>query len=207
VSQGIKLFVILAGLTIGARLLVFWLRDGSGARWLKRFSKYPAPHPTYLGLRERALRLSRAEIGFLPAASETQPWGVVMDWGMDHGVATVVAFADGSASVYTSTGGGSIGGQTHEAIRNAAHEAVNEADRVLSIAHRTNYIPLPKRGRVFFYLRTDAGIFTARSTEKALSAGLHPLSKLGNAMQGVITQYRAIEASGSSASDATPGKS
>jgi hypothetical protein len=203
----VKLFLLLLALAIAARILVFWLREGRGARWLKRFAKYPAPHPTYLELRNRALRLARAEIGFVPAASQTQPWGVIMDWGLENGIATTVVFADGSASVYTSTGSGSIGGHSHDAIRNAAHAAVNAADEILSISHKTNYIPLPKRGKVFFYLRTDAGTFTARAREKALREGNHPLSKLGNAMQGVITQYRLIEASRSAGDRSSPGKS
>jgi hypothetical protein len=202
-----KLFLILLGLTIGMRWLVYWLRDGAGARWLRQFAKYPAPQPTYLELRNRALRLSRAEIGFVPAASQTQPWGVVMDWGMETGVVSVIAFADGSASLYTSTGGGSIGGQAHEAIRNAAHAAVNAADEILSIAHGTSYVPLPKRGNVFFYLRTDAGIFTARAREKALREGKHPLSKLGDAMQSVIEPYRLLEESRSAPDSPTRGES
>jgi hypothetical protein len=203
----VKLFLLLLVLAIAARVLVFWLRDGRGARWLKRFAKYPAPHPTYLELRNRALRLSRAEIGFLPAANQTQPWGVIMDWGLENGIATTAAFADGSASVYTSTGGGSVGGQSQEAIRKAAHAAVSAADEILSIAHRTSYVPLPKRGKVFFYLRTDAGIFTARAKEKDLREGKHPLSKLGNAMQAVITQYRLMEENRNSGDSAVPGKS
>ena len=37
-------------------------------------------------------------------------FGVVMDMTYPSGVATLVTFADGTASLYTSTGGGIIGG-------------------------------------------------------------------------------------------------
>src|SRR5262249_14127116 len=103
-----KLFLFLLSIALLLRLAVFWLRGDTSRRWLARFKKYPPPHKTYLDLRDRALRVSRAELGFMPAATPTQPWAVIMDWGVDNGIATVVAFSDGSASVYLSAGGGSI---------------------------------------------------------------------------------------------------
>ncbi len=45
-----------------------------------------------------------------------------MDWIVSSAIATVVAFSDGSASVYFSSGGGLLGGQAHEPIRNAARQ-------------------------------------------------------------------------------------
>jgi hypothetical protein len=43
----------------------------------------------------------------------------------DGGSYTVVAFADGSASIYLSTGGGHIGGVAHENVRKAAKALVD----------------------------------------------------------------------------------
>ena len=36
-------------------------------------------------------------------------WGVLMELGLEQGVATMVAFADGTVSLYFSGGGGIIG--------------------------------------------------------------------------------------------------
>jgi hypothetical protein len=190
-----KLFLLLAVLVIGLRLLVFWARKGAAVDFLRRFKRLPKPHPTFVALRGQALRLARGQIGFLPAATATQPWGVIMDEGLDDRVSTVVALADGSASVYSSVGGGTIGGQEHEAIRDAAHDAVSSAAEIVAQAHQTSYFPLPKRGQIFFYIRTDAGVFTARVREKALRAGTaHALAKLRAAMRDVAAQYEAIGA-------------
>jgi hypothetical protein len=190
-----KLFLALLAVALLLRLLVFWLRGDEGRRWLRSFKKYPAPHQTYLDLHNRALRTPRAELGFFPAATPSQPWAVIMDWGVENGLATVVAFSDGTASIYTGSGGGSIGGQAHESIRHAAHTAVNLAAEILPRAHMTNYFPLPKRGKVFFYFRTNSGVFTARAREKPLREQRHPLSPLANAMHDVVTEYRLLQQS------------
>ncbi len=145
----------------------------------------------YLGLRNLAFQSSRQELG-LPAPSKpTQPWGVIMEWGLAQGSATIVAFSDGHASVYLSSGGGFIGGaEAHEQIRNAAKRMVAIGAECQKLTHRTTVHPLPKSGEVKFYLLTDSGIFTAVASEEALSRHDHPLSKLGAGGQEVITQYR-----------------
>jgi hypothetical protein len=57
----------------------------------------------------------------------------------------------------------------------------------------TTTFPLPRHAQVIFYLLTDAGVFTANAPEEELSSHRHPLSKLGDAAQNVITQYRLIK--------------
>ncbi len=188
-----KLFVALVVIALALRFLVFWLRGSAGRRWLGDFRKYPAPHKTYLDLRNRMLRVSRAELGFMPAATLTQPWAVIMDWGVDNGIATVVASSDGSASMYLSAGGGYIGGQGHEAIRHAAHAAVDLAAQFIPQAHMTAYFPLPNRGKVFFYFRTNSGVFTIRARDKALREKKHPLVPLADAMEEIASQYRQLQ--------------
>ena len=84
-------------------------RNGySASASCQRFRKLPAPHKTYVALRNQGLRTPRADIGFLPSANPIEVWGVIMDQALENGIATVVAFADGSASVYLSSGGGSV---------------------------------------------------------------------------------------------------
>jgi hypothetical protein len=51
-----------------------------------------------------------------------------MDWSMDNGTATLVAYDDGTTSLYTSTGGGVIGAGSHGEVRDAA-EAFEIAER------------------------------------------------------------------------------
>jgi hypothetical protein len=119
-----------------------------------------------------------------------EPWGVLMDWKVERGIATVVAASDGSASVYFSSGGGNIGGRGQEPIRRAAQKAVEVAVGVQPLAHLTETFPLPQRGEVNFYLLTDSGVWAAGTSDKELNSTRGPLRKLGDAMQEVITQYR-----------------
>ena len=113
-----------------------------------------------------------------------------MDWTTANGIATVVALSDGTASIYLSSGGGFIGGQSKEPINNAAKQAVLLAASCQPESPPTTTFPLPESKQVFFYLLTDKGVFTASGDEQELVNGTQPLSKLANAMQEIITQYR-----------------
>ena len=144
----------------------------------------------YPRLRALALYSKRIPNSMPNPSSPNEPWGVVMDWVLSGAVATVVAFSDGSASVYFSSGGGLLGGQAHEPIRNAARQAVAAAGEVQSQMELTTIFPLPQPGIVVFYLLTDSGVFTGSAFESALRTHSHALSKLGDAMQEVISAYR-----------------
>jgi hypothetical protein len=150
----------------------------------------------YEGLRNQILQLKREKIGLAAPAKPTEPWAAVMDWGVTNGTATVVAISDGTASIYLSSGGGSIGGgQSHDSIRKAAQKMVSVAVEVQPQMQATDTFPLPQRGQVTFYVLTDAGVFTANAPQEELSSHHHPLSKLGDAAQEIITQYRLIQKS------------
>jgi hypothetical protein len=117
-----------------------------------------------------------------------------MDWNLGHGIATVVAMADGNASVYLSSGGGSIGGgKTHESVRLAAQKALLIASEILPKMRRVTQYPLPGPEQVSFYVLTDAGVFSESASTPELTIGQHPLSDLGNAMQEIIMQYQTIQ--------------
>jgi hypothetical protein len=154
----------------------------------------PSPVDVYVGLRDMALKTPREKIGLPAPASPTTPWRVVMDWRLASGaLATVVAAADGSASLYWGSGGGQIGGQAHESVRNAAVKAVKIAGELQPQMRLTTEFPLPESGGVIFYAVTDAGVFTSRSTtEEEMRTRLRAFSKLGDAVQEIISAYRAI---------------
>src|ERR1035437_6926854 len=67
----------------------------------------------YAGLREQILRLDPATAGMSQRPGGPIVWGALMEMGYPNGVATIVALADGTTSMYTSTGGGIIGGGAH----------------------------------------------------------------------------------------------
>jgi hypothetical protein len=148
----------------------------------------------YFGLRDMMLHGSREKFAIAAPSTPSEPWGVLMDWGIPAGSATVVALADGNASVYLSSGGGFLGGgQSHDAIRNAAKQAVGAAKEAKSLTHAATEYPIPQRGQVAFYLLTESSVFTAGASDEDLRSHRSPLYKLGDAAQNVITEYRRIQ--------------
>ena len=145
----------------------------------------------FAGLRSMALEGTRANFGLPPGDNPTQPFVVVADWGEEQGATTIVAVADGSASVYASNGGGSIGGgQAHPSIHDAAMRAVELAAAVLPQMKRASSFPVAGRGQVTFYAVTDAGVFAATAAQEDVRANRSPYSALGNATQAIAAEYR-----------------
>lgn len=147
----------------------------------------------YAGLRSMVLEGSRDNFGLGAGASPTQPFAVVTDWGDAQGVTTIIAVADGSASVYPSSGAASIGGgQSHESIRNAALKTVEVAGTAQPSMHATKEFPLPSRGQVSFYAVTDSGVFTATASQDDVRSDRSPFSGLGAAAQNIVEEYRRL---------------
>jgi hypothetical protein len=155
----------------------------------------------YLGLRQMAFAQSREGLQLPASAKPTQPWGAIMEWGTGGGAMTLVAFADGSASIYLSSGGGMIGGQGQKNVNEAARNMVAVAAKVQPQMAATSTFPLPKQGEVVLYVLTDAGLFSGSGTQVEFSSHRHALSELGDAAQNVITQYRLIQGKGSQVVD------
>jgi len=147
----------------------------------------------FADLRKQALTGTRASFGIDAPATPTTPWGVVMETGFPEGSFTLVALSDGNASIYLSSGGGSIGGGGHETIRRAAQAMVTLAAKFQPQATATKEFPLPKNGQTIFYLLTDSGAFTTSASEQDLGEERHPWSPLFHAGHEVIGQYRLIE--------------
>jgi hypothetical protein len=139
----------------------------------------------YRKLRDQMLQSEQP--GFEPGAVQM----VLMDWHLGNGTVTVLAAADGTASIYLSSGGGYIGGgQKYPAIRDAALQAVRLATDLISRFNPTESLNLPGADEVFFYLKTSKGVRLAIAREADLKSGQGPLAALGAVMQEVITQYR-----------------
>jgi hypothetical protein len=147
----------------------------------------------YPEMRDLMLHGSRAAFGLSGSFAKNQPWGVLMETGYAEGSATLVAMADGSASIYLSSGGGTIGGITHETIRKAAQQMVQIASQFQPQMNPTTAFPLPQKGETIFYVLTDSGIFSASAVEDELGENRHPLSRLFHAGHAVISEFRLID--------------
>jgi hypothetical protein len=119
-----------------------------------------------------------------------------METGYPEGVATLVAFGDGTASLYFTGGGGIIGAGEHVAVREAIQTFLREADEHFSGFVPASTTPLPAIGRVRFYLRTFEGTLVGEASEQDLGDNRHPLSAVFYAGHSVITAMREVAESG-----------
>jgi hypothetical protein len=116
---------------------------------------------------------------------------VVFDWGMGDGGATLVAFDDGTTSLYFTGGGGIIGAGAHDAVRRAAASFREEAARLKPRLTRADAFPPPTGERSVFYVVTDSATLTSGPISNAdLERGRPPFGELGTRAQAVITEIR-----------------
>jgi len=146
------------------------------------------------GLREQALERSAEQLGVTPTPVLPHVFGILMETCYDSAVASLVAFVDGSASLYVSSGGGVIGAGQHASVRATLQPFFLAAEKHMNALTPATETPYPKGGRVRFYVRTFEGTFTAEADEQDLGNMRHVLSPVFHAGHAVITAVR--EASG-----------
>jgi hypothetical protein len=144
----------------------------------------------YIGLRGQVLGLPAVEVAGLP--EERQLLAAVMDMAVGDAVATLVGVADGSTSMYFSTGGGVIGAGQHEAVRTATERwleaCITSAEPFAPVIDP----PLPEPGTIQLILVTRVGLAHALAREEEVGPE-HPLWPVYAAAQEVITQIRLVE--------------
>lgn len=158
-----------------------------------RRRKPPSGNPAdiFMDLRTRALELDPAEAGIQPTEAHPHVWGVLMEMGMAGGVATLVGMADGTTSMYTSTGGGVIGGGEHESVARQTDAFLSVAEQHLDeLEVEEGVPPLPSDGEVHFRVCGYAGGRGATVPEKELAGRESPLSPLFFAGHDVLTALR-----------------
>ena len=149
----------------------------------------------YQDLRKQALSVTYEMIGLKKVEGDKNNivYGVVIDWSRDKGVATIVAYKTGDASIYLSSGGGFIGGIGHTHVVEAAKSLVEYSNKVLGNSVATEDISLPEKGNVKFFLLTTKGIFSHQENYKSLERSNSDWSSLFNYANNIITAYREAE--------------
>ena len=152
----------------------------------------PSSDPAALvrDLRQRALTVTATDIGIAPSSALAHVWGVIMETGYPEAVVSLVVCADGTTSLYFSTGGGIIGAGEHPSVRDAGGQMLRMAEAHLPTFVPVAATPFPDVGRVRFHVRTFAGIVGAEASEDDLGYGRHPLSPVFHAAHAVITAAR-----------------
>ena len=117
------------------------------------------PADIYAALRGQVLGLRPTPQ--IPATlSGPQVIAAVVDQNVGSGTATLACVADGSTSLYYSSGGGELGlGHAHPAVREATLAFLSGAGAVCGLLERTTDFSLPAPGQAAVHLITGEGVF------------------------------------------------
>jgi hypothetical protein len=146
----------------------------------------------YSGLRKTLFETKPETIGIAETDS-ISVWAVVMETGYPTAVATLVAIADRTVSIYFSNGGGIIGLGPHAGPRRASESLLQAAPQFLPLLKLASDFSLPSPSFTRFFLLTNRGTFTAEAREKDLGEGHHALSGLFHQGQELLTEVRLVE--------------
>lgn len=139
-----------------------------------------------------ALTKPAGELGFHADADFPRVYGVLMDWDIGQAIATVMSMRDGTASLYTTSTFGIIGGHGHERVRHAAVHYVQLATEYLDASEVVTDFPYPKPGTVYYYLLTYDNVRRCVGNLSAIEGGSDPTRPLFAAAQNVLTELRSI---------------
>jgi hypothetical protein len=189
----IILVVVLAAVMIYFRRQQTGPRETAVAKVKKVKGAKETPEEAYMRLRLEAFGTVAARLVLPADFKPTDPYGTVMEMGIPKSVVTLVCFADGDARLYYKTGGGMVGGVSHETVRKAAQEFTAMSRKVLGRMTKTTEYPLPAPDRVRFYVLTQRGVFTTETDRQALGENPTDLSTLFYSGQEVVTQMRQVQ--------------
>lgn len=144
----------------------------------------------YLSMRGMILSLDSEKIGEL---KDKPVWAVLMETGYPEAAVTLVAVADGAASLYFSNGGGMIGAGEHENVRPASLGLVKMSEGYLADMKKVDDFPTATPGNTTFYVVTPNGVFTYTARENDLGEKRDKFSRLFYQGQELITQMRLAE--------------
>jgi hypothetical protein len=149
-------------------------------------------------LRRMMLTTPASKISIQPSTDFPKVYGVLIDWPLGEHTATIVAMADGNASLYTTSTFGIMGGISHESVRNAATALVKAAQTYYEQATPTKDYLYPPSDRVRFYLLGFEGVRVIDADADALEKGRDKHVDLWAAGQNVVTELRQISEKGNS---------
>jgi hypothetical protein len=151
------------------------------------------PEEQFTELRRQALSTDPLLLVVPGEIGPDDAFGMLMEIGISGSVVTLACFRDGDARLLYKSGGGMIGGISHENVRKAAQELVALAQAALPRMTPASEQPLPGPDRIRFYVLTGRGVMTAETDRKSLSERPGELSALYQSGQEVVAQMRQVE--------------
>jgi len=147
-------------------------------------------------LRARFLSTTAAELNLKPSGDFPRVFGVAMDWSVGEQTATIVTLCDGTASLYTTSTFGIIGGGEHESVRSTARRFVQAAEDFYDDGVPAIEFEYPLAESVYFFLCTFTGVRALTADVAAIHAGTSKYTQLFGAGQDVLTELRKVTEQG-----------
>lgn len=144
-------------------------------------------------LRSMVLNLRPNSIGLTKENYPYHVYALIMETGFPEGSFTLSSVADGSTSLYFSSGGGIIGGSKYKKVQETSSNLLSEAQHLYKRAQNVDVYSKPESGTVIFYFITFDGVRSYSALENDLGNERDELSNLFFAAHNVITELRKIE--------------
>jgi len=145
----------------------------------------------------RSMAFEAAVSGVIPVHRDhPEVFGLVADIPAQGGYATIVALGDNSTSMYTSTGGGTIGAGERPAVAASTQQLLAVVQAHLDAFASADDGTLPEQGWVRLHVLTDQMPRRADVSEDAFwGKASDPLVPVIAAVQDVMSRMREITAS------------
>ena len=141
-------------------------------------------------LRKMLLSARPSDFGLGPSSALPRVWAAMLELRFGDSIASLVAVAEGSTSLYLTTGGGIIGGGEHEPVRKENRKFLEHIEKTLEM-----FVPIDAplavlQGSVAFAVLTYEGLRGARDTDERMMSKQSPLWPAYYLGQEVITALR-----------------
>jgi hypothetical protein len=153
----------------------------------------------YADMRNQMLTLDASHVGIKKSEAVPNVWGVLTEFGIGKGIATVVSLVNGTTNIFFSSGAGFLGSGDYTLVSQATRELVSSAERYISLMEPVRGVkyPSPSNGYIRFYFLTFSGVFTTEVPETIpMDERTHPMYDLYAHSHNVIRQVRIITQSG-----------
>ena len=148
----------------------------------------------YYSMRNMAFNIKPEDIG-ITLDDDNQVYGSIIDMNTGAGIATMVCFIDGTASLYFSNGGGILGTGNDESVRKAVTSYLVSIHQVLPIMKEVDeYDNLPQTNHHIFYLFTRTGKYSIDIDLKDINT--KEMNFLFSLSQMVLSEIRKVNEKG-----------
>ena len=150
----------------------------------------PSGPAAFVQLRTLWLSTDPSKLDLRPTPVLSHVWGAAVEFRVGEAVVFLAAVAEGSVSMYFSTGGGVIGGGQHAAVRAAGQRFLETVETSLpQFEPRESFEPV-RQERTSFIVQTYQGKLGADVLDVDVRRKSSPLAACYGAAQDLITQLR-----------------